>query len=72
MAESVGPDSAQDVQDTPALWTFLTAISGVNDELERVRLAATGLPSLLPCDVSGRLPDGRNHQAPGQGCAVLD
>ena len=53
MAESVGPDSAQDVQDTPALWTFLTAISGVNDELERARLAATGLPSLLPCDVSG-------------------
>ena len=67
MAETVGPGSAQDVQDTPALWTFLTAISGVNDELERARLAATGLPALLPCDVSGLAlllePEGTWHLA---------
>ena len=53
MAESVGPDSTQDVHGTRWLWTFLTAISGVNDQLDRARLAATGLPSVLPCDVSG-------------------
>ncbi len=35
------------------IWTFLTAMSGVEDELERARLTATGLPSLLPCSLSG-------------------
>ena len=53
MAESVGPLGVQDDQGTHALWTFLTAISGVTDELERARLAATGLPSLLSCHLSG-------------------
>ena len=67
MAESVGPDSTQDVHGPRGLWTFLTAISGVNDELERARLAATGLPALLPCDVSGLAlllePEGTWHLA---------
>ena len=67
MAESVGPDSTQDVHGPRGLWTFLTAISGVNDELERARLAATGLPSVLPCDVSGVAlllePEGTWHLA---------
>ena len=53
MAESVSPLGAQDDQSTHALWTFLTAISGVTDEFERARLAATGLPSLLSCHLSG-------------------
>ena len=35
------------------LWTFLTALSGVTDEIERARLIATGLPALVPCSVSG-------------------
>ncbi len=35
------------------LWTFLTALSAINDEVERARLTATGLPSLLQCNVSG-------------------
>ena len=35
------------------LWTFLTAISGVRDELERARLTATFVPSVVPCRVSG-------------------
>ena len=53
MAESVGPLGAQDDQGTHALWTFLTAISGVTDEFERGRLTATSLPSLLSCHLSG-------------------
>jgi hypothetical protein len=35
------------------LWMFLMAIAGVGDENERARLTATGIPSLLPCCVSG-------------------
>ena len=35
------------------LWSFLTALSGVADELEWARLIATGLPSLVPCRLSG-------------------
>jgi len=35
------------------LWMFITAISGIDDQAERVRLTATGLPSLLPCQCSG-------------------
>ena len=35
------------------LWSFMTAFSGVSDELERARLMATGLPALLPCGLSG-------------------
>ena len=35
------------------LLTLLMAVSGVSDELERARLTATGLPSLLSCRVSG-------------------
>ena len=47
--KSGGPDSGG----THPLWTFITAISGVSDELERARLTATGLPSLLSCRLSG-------------------
>ena len=53
MAGRSGPGDAHGGQGTHALWTFLAAISGVNDELERARLTATGLPSLLPCHLSG-------------------
>ena len=53
MAESGSPLSAEDDQSTHALWTLLTAISGVTDEVERGRLTATSLPSLLPCHLSG-------------------
>lgn len=35
------------------LWALLTAVSGISNELERARLAATGLPSLLQCRLSG-------------------
>ena len=35
------------------LWTFMTALSGASDELERARLMASGLPSLLSCGLSG-------------------
>ncbi len=43
----------QDLGVAQALWTLLTAVSGVSDEHERARLLATGLPALLPCPVSG-------------------
>lgn len=36
-----------------SLWMFITAISGIDDQAERARLTATGLPSLLSCHVSG-------------------
>ncbi len=45
--------SGHDRGATHPLWTFLTALSGVTDELERARLTATGLPALVPCSVSG-------------------
>ena len=35
------------------LWMLLTAAAGVSDELERSRLLATGIPSLVECDLSG-------------------
>ena len=35
------------------LWQFLNILSGVNDELERARLIATAVPSLIPCWISG-------------------
>ncbi len=54
MAETVIPKGGrQDSASAPLLWTFLTALSGVSEELERARLTATGLPSLLPCRLSG-------------------
>ncbi len=54
MAETVLPKGGrQDSASAPLLWTFLTALSGVSEELERARLTATGLPSLLPCRLSG-------------------
>ncbi|MFB3112853.1 MAG: hypothetical protein ACE10G_12545, partial [Gemmatimonadales bacterium] len=54
MAETVAPGtSGSDFKVAHPLWTFLTALSGVGDEFERARLTATGLPSLLPCRVSG-------------------
>ena len=34
------------------LWMLLTATAGVSDELERARLAATGIPSLVRCRLS--------------------
>lgn len=36
-----------------ALWMLLTATATVVDERERVRLTVTGMPSLVPCRVSG-------------------
>ena len=54
MAETVIPKGGgQDSGSAHPLWMFMTAISGVSDELERARLMATGLPSLLPCSLSG-------------------
>ena len=35
------------------LWSLLTAFSGITDEQQRVRLTATGLPSVVPCTLSG-------------------
>ena len=43
----------QDPTSALQLWTFMTMIQGVSDEHERARLMATGIPSLLPCRVSG-------------------
>ena len=48
-AEAAGPN----VPSLEVLHNFLTAISAINDELERARLTATGLSSLLPCHFSG-------------------
>ena len=46
-----------------ALWLLLTAIAAAEQESERVRLVATGIPSLLECSLSGlalrREADGR-------------
>ncbi len=38
---------------TELAWALLTALSEVGDERERARLTATGLPSILPCRLSG-------------------
>lgn len=38
---------------TPQLCTFMTAISGVSDELERARLTVSGLSGLIRCRLSG-------------------
>ncbi len=54
MAETVAPSGdGQVLGTTHPLWTFLAVLSGVSDELERARLTATGLPSLVPCSISG-------------------
>ena len=53
MAESVSPLGTQADPGTHALWTLLTAISGIIDEFARARLTVTSLPSLLSCHVSG-------------------
>ena len=54
MAKTVIPEGGRrDSASAHLLWTFMTAISGISDELERARLMATGLPSLLPCRLSG-------------------
>ena len=54
MAETVIPEvGRQDSASAHLLWTFMTAISGVSDELEQARLIATGVPALLPCRLSG-------------------
>ena len=42
-----------DFESSQPLWLLLAAITGVDDEHERVRLAATGIPSLLRCSMSG-------------------
>ncbi len=49
----VSGEAAHDLGITHPLWSFLAALSGVADELERARLIATGLPSLVPCRLSG-------------------
>ena len=46
-------DRRQYSESAHLLWTFIAALSGVDDELERADLAATGLPSVLPCRLSG-------------------
>ena len=43
----------EDPSESRLLWTFLTTLSAVGDELERARLTATGLPSVVPCALSG-------------------
>ncbi|MCI0428088.1 MAG: sigma 54-interacting transcriptional regulator [Nitrospiraceae bacterium] len=43
----------QDIEAVQRLWTLLAAISGPSEEIERARLITTGLPSLVPCTVSG-------------------
>ena len=48
-----GNVDSEDRASAHALWTLLTAVSGVGDELERARLTATGLPSVLQCCFSG-------------------
>lgn len=54
MVDTVASSAAgSDFKVAHPLWTFLTALSGVGDEFERARLTATGLPSLLPCRLSG-------------------
>ena len=50
---SLPSDQARDVGFAHTLCTLLTAISGSGDEFDRARLAATGLPSVVPCRVSG-------------------
>ena len=48
-----GNVDSEDRASAHALWTLLTAVSGVGDELERARLTATGVPSVLQCCFSG-------------------
>lgn len=50
---AVSGEAPHDLGITHPLWSFLTALSGVADGLERARLIATGLPSLVPCRLSG-------------------
>ena len=54
MAETkVLHNDEQDAGIEHPLWLFLNALSGVNNELERARLIATAVPSLIPCQISG-------------------
>ena len=54
MGETVTAEATRpDVPSPRVLHAFLTAVSAVSDELERARLTATGLSSLLPCHFSG-------------------
>ena len=54
MTESLSSrGDAQNIEFAHGLCMLLTAISGPSDELERARLIATGLPSLLSCHFSG-------------------
>ena len=50
---AVSGEARHDLGIAHPLWSFLTALSGVADELEWARLIATGLPSLVPCRLSG-------------------
>ncbi len=43
----------EDSSESRPLWRLLTTLSAVGDELERARLTATGLPSVVPCELSG-------------------
>lgn len=38
---------------TQKMWMLLAATAGIDDEVERARLVATGLSSVLPCSSSG-------------------
>ena len=54
MVDTVASSAAgSDFKVAHPLWMFLTTLSGVSDEFGRARLTATGLPSLLPCRLSG-------------------
>lgn len=54
MAETVASSAAgPDFKVAHPLWAFLATMSRVGDEFERARLTATGLPSFLPCRLSG-------------------
>lgn len=56
MAELLTPQAGQHDSNSGGLhplWMLITAISGVDDQVERARLTATGLPSVLPCHFSG-------------------
>lgn len=54
MSGTVMPDVDRHASESAhSLWALLTAVSGISDEHERARLTATGLPSLLQCQLSG-------------------
>ena len=41
------------VGDAGSLWMLLTIVAGAGDEKECARLAATGMPSVIPCKLCG-------------------